>query len=505
MMSRHLPAWIAALHACACLGLHGQTPPAAAPAEPEALVTLRTAFLRQVMADSQLLTEQYERALAKAEAEVAASGDYEEARAIRQRREQLKALYTGTASSLATPLLLAQARLTGSAQSSGEMLSGWRSNGSGAEWLNFRLVPGRYYLEFEANMSDAPVAGSIYASSKFQPQQTAMFEFNEVSLLGASLENRRSFEIVRSADETTFTTVRVGPLTFARSPVTLRFTSTSGYPANIIRLRNFRLAPVTEEAAAVPATTPSVNITDALQQATTQLRGALEDARKTAADSYLADLQKLAASKPALKRQVEVESRRMSRLADQKTGPTGIRAITTVAGGLNGFEDISDARLADAEPISGDRFKVVHEGRELSIRLLWVQCAPADEKDAGVKNLARHFKIAEEDVISIGRFAREFTAGYLRDKPLRLLVRPDRDKDGTQAALLFLPDVGLYQSVLVDHGLAAVVPPPRDLKRNATEKALSSMLEARENDTRQRKPPSGAWALQPESNGGDKP
>jgi len=105
MMSRHLPAWIAALHACACLGLHGQTPPAAAPAEPEALVTLRTAFLRQVMADSQLLTEQYERALAKAEAEVAASGDYEEARAIRQRREQLKALYTGTASSLATPLL----------------------------------------------------------------------------------------------------------------------------------------------------------------------------------------------------------------------------------------------------------------------------------------------------------------------------------------------------------------------------------------------------------------
>jgi hypothetical protein len=505
MMSRCLPAWIAALHACACLGLHAQTAPAA-PTEPQALVTLRSTLLRQVMSDSQLLTEQYERALAKAEVEVAALGDYEEARAIRQRREQLKALYTGTASSLATPLLLAQARLTGSAQFSGEMLSGWRSNGSGAEWLNFRLVPGRYHLEFEANMSDAPVAGSIYASSKFQPQQTAMFEFNEIGLLGPSLENRRSFEIVRSADETTFATVRVGPLTFTRSPVTLRFTSAAGYPANTIRLRNFRLVPITDEGSAgLPATTPAINGTDALQQATAQLRDALETARKAAAVSYLAGLEKLADSQPALKRQVEVETRRMSRLADQKTGPTGIRAITTAAGGLNGFEDISDARLAAAEPASGDRFKVNHEGRELSIRLLWVKCAPADEKDAGAKNLARQFKIAEEDVISIGRFAREFTAGYLRDKPLRLLVRPDRDKDGTQAALLFLPDVGLYQNVLVDHGLAAVQPPPRDLKRNATEKALISMLEARENETKERKPPPGAWALQPEGNGGDRP
>jgi len=506
MMNCRLPIWIAALPAWACMGLHAQTPLPAPPPEPAPLITLRSALLRQIMTDSQLLTEQYERALAKAETEVAASGDYEEARAIRQRREQLKALYTGTASSLASPLLLSQARLTGSAQSSGEMLSGWRSNGSGAEWLNFRLVPGRYHLEFEANMSDAPVAGSIYASSKFQPQQTAMFEFNEVNLLGASSENRRSFEVARSTDETTFTTVRVGPLTFARSPVTLRFTSTAGYPANIIRLRNFRLAPITEEAAAsVPATTPTANVSATLQQATAQLRGSLESVRKTATNTYLADLQKLAAGKPALKDQAEAESRRIRRLSDQKSGPTGVRAIATAAGGLNGFEDISDARLADAEPVSGDRLKVVHEGRELSIRLLWVKCAPADEKDAGMKNLARHFKIADEDVISIGRFAREFTAGYLRDKPLRLLVRPDRDKDGTLAALLFLPDVGLYQSVLVDHGFAAVVPPPRDLKRNATEKALISMLEARENDTKQRKPPPGAWALQPENAEGGRP
>jgi endonuclease YncB( thermonuclease family) len=393
----------------------------------------------------------------------------------------------------------------GSAQASGETIGGWRSNGSGAEWQNFRLVPGRYHLEFEANMSDAPVAGSIYASSKFQPQQSAASEFNEVTLLGNASENRRTFEIARSTDETTFTTTRVGPLTFARSPVTLRFTSTAGYPANIIRLRNFRLAPITEEAAAsVPAPTPTANVSATLQQATAQLRGSLESVRKTATNTYLADLQKLAAGKPALKDQAEAESRRIRRLSDQKSGPTGVRAIATAAGGLNGFEDISDARLADAEPVSGDRFKVVHEGRELSIRLLWVKCAPVEEKDPGVKRFAKHFNIAEEDALDIGRDAREFTAGYLRDKPLRLLIRPDRDKDGTLAALLFLPEVGLYQNVLVDHGFAAVVPPPRETRRNTTEQALIATLSSRENAAKNRQPPPGAWALATESNGGKK-
>ena len=101
--------------------------------------------------------------------------------------------------------------------------------------------------------------------------------------------------------------------------------------------------------------------------------------------------------------------------------------------------------------------------------------------------------------------ARNFTASYLREKPLRLLIRPDRDQDGTVAALLFLPDVGLYQNVLVDHGLAAVVPPRRDAMRNATEKALIATLQARENQARNRQPPMGAWELSNEATGGRKP
>lgn len=495
-MKARLPAVIFLLHACTALLAQ----------EPAALTATRAAFMRQVMADSQLLTQQYERALAKVESEVAATGDYEEARAIRQRRQQLQALYAGTVSSLATPLPLTLARMMGSAQAAGETLGGWRSGGSGAEWQNFRLLPGSYHLEFEANMSDAPVAGSIYASSKFQPQQSALFEFDEVTLLGTATENRRTFEIARSTDETTFTTVRVGPLTFSRNPVTLRFTATDGYPANIIRIRNLRLVPVTEAASASPAPIPKTGSATAMQQASMTLKEAIENAKKTATANYLDELNDLAVTKPELKGQVDAEIRRMKRLGEQKTGQSGINAITATSGGFGGFEDISDARLADEEPASGERFKVVHEGRTLPVRLLWVDCAPVEEDDENaVKRFAKHFSIENEDVIAVGRTAREFTSSYLRDKPLRLLIRPDRDKDGTMAALLFLPNVGLYQNVLVNHGLAAVVIPARDQQRNAMERAFLSTLTTLENTARKRKPAPGAWALSAETQGGKQP
>lgn len=503
-MKRRLPAVIFVLQACAAL--QAQTPAAPAPSpEPPALTATRAAFLRQVMADSQLLTQQYERALAKVETEVATAGDYEEARAIRQRREQLQALYTGTVSSLATPLPLTQARMMGSAQSSGETLSGWRSGGSGAEWLNFRLMPGSYHLEFEANMSDAPVAGSIYASSKFQPQRTALFEFDEVTLLGIAAENHRTFEITRSTDETTFTTVRVGPLTFSRTPVTLRFATTDGYPANIIRIRNLRLVPITDDTAASTTTPPPANSTTAMQQASAVLKDAIDTAREAVTAKYLDELNDLAVTKPDLKVQIDAEIRHMQRRGDQKSGRTGIRALSANGGGVSGFEDISDARLAEEEPLSGERFKVVYEGRTLMVRLLWIDCAPVEDDDPGVKRFAKHFNIEDEDVVAVGRAAREFTASYLRDKPLRLLIRPDRDKDGTMAALLFLPNVGLYQNVLVNHGLAAVVTPPREKQNNAMERAFISTLNALETTARNRRPAPGAWALSANAPGGKKP
>ena len=225
----------------------------------------------------------------------------------------------------------------------------------------------------------------------------------------------------------TFTTVRVGPLIFSRTPVTLRFAATDGYPANIIRIRNLRLVPVTDAAPVSATAPPPTSSATAMQQASATLKDAIDAARKAATTRYLEELNDLAVTKPDLKGQIDAETRRMQRLGDQKTGQTGMHAITATGGGLSGFEDISDARLADEEPLSGERFKVVYEGRTLLVRLLWIDCAPLEDDDPGVKRFARHFNIEDEDVVSVGRAAREFTASYLRDKPLRLLIRPDRD------------------------------------------------------------------------------
>jgi hypothetical protein len=96
----------------------------------------------------------------------------------------------------------------------------------------------------------------------------------------------------------------------------------------------------------------------------------------------------------------------------------------------------------------------------------------------------------------MGRSAREFTLGYLDGKPLRLLLRPNVDKDGSRPALVFLSDVGLYQNVLVDHGLAAVHAPMKDDLRGTLEKGLISNLMDRETAAKKRK--SGAWALKEE-------
>lgn len=474
----------------ALLPLHapGQT----SPTEPAVLSSARATFLRQIMADSQLLTGQYERALAKAELEAATGGSYEEARAIHQRRGQLEALFRGTAASLASPLPLAQARLTGSAQASSETLSGWRSGGSGAEWSNFRLPTGRYHLEFEVNMSDAPVAGSIYASSKFQPQQTAVFEFSEVSLQPLG-EGRQIIHVSRSADETTFATVRSGPLVFTHNPVTLRFTSTAGYPANLIRIRNLRLVPLTEEDATTP---PDVTTTtQTLQQATSSLKTALETARQAATEHYLSELKQLATLRPTLKPQADAETRRVEKMRSKLGRTVGVRSLTAINGSLDGFEEINDVRLAKSIPAAGDRLRVQSPAGEFELRLLWIDCAPPSGDEAETARFAKHFNIDQEDVAAIARAAREFTTGYLAEKNFRLLVRPDRDKDGTRSGLIFLPNIGLYQHILVERGLAAVAPPPLSARRNALEKALIESLLAAEDAAKHRHPPSGAWAL----------
>lgn len=485
------------------LGLAALLPPrhaAAQTAEPAPLTVARASFLRQILTDSQLLTEQYERALAKVEQDLAAAADYEEARLVQQRRAELKALYPATdaelAQTLAQPLDPAQAHLSGSAEARGNQLTGWRTAGSAAEWSNLRIAPGRYYLEMEANLTELPTLPGSFVAGRSQPQERAGFDFFEVSLLPDAAENRRSFEISLSQDEETYEPVRVGPVNFTRSPVTLRLAATAGYPGNLVRLRGLRLVPATVEAPTVSSPPPAGPTLADLKKA---LADDLSQAQKPLLEAYLAEIRTLASQTPALADSVQAETKRLMRLLEtsRNANATPMRLLAS-SGSLNGFEDLDGAQWVAAPDNQGDRFWVEHEGRRLNLRLLWVQCAPPTEAASPARrSFAKHFGLSEADVPALGRAAQEFTAGYLEGKPLRLLIQPGKAKDGSQGALVFLPDVGLFQNILVAQGLAAVTPAKE--RRGMMEAGLIESLIEREQTARRQKPAPGAWSLAEES------
>ncbi|WP_133797490.1 thermonuclease family protein [Prosthecobacter fusiformis] len=497
LTSRFDSLWRAITMAGIVMGIVGvggaQTP------DPAPLAVARAGFLRSVMTDSQTLTDQYERALAKIEQELAETADYEEARLVQQRRAELKALYltndTTLAQNLSFPLLPSQARLIGSAETRGDLITGWRTSGSGAEWANLRLSPGKYYLELEANLVELPSLPGTLVPGRSQPQESAAFDFFEVSLLPGAAENRRSFELRLSHDDTTFESLKIGPVNFTRSLVTLRLMAASGYPGNLLRLRNLRLVPATVEA---PTITSPAAAGPSLEDLKKSMNETLAAVQKPILDSYLESLRQFSTGNSALKDAAEAESKRLLKLMENSRGQAaGPLRILVNNGGLNGFEDLDGARFVADAGNRGDRFLIEHEGRTLNIRLMWVQCAPVDDLAAG-RQFSKHFDLGESDVTPLGRAAQEFTAGYLEGKALRVLVRPGKDKDGIAHALVFLPEIGLFQNVLVDQGLAAVMPPKE--RRGMMENGLYDSLLEREQAARRQKPAPGAWGISEAAN-----
>ena len=490
--------WMSALMVVVAPALHAQS--TTPPPEPPELTAARTALFTQTLADSQRITEQYITALTTRETALAAAGDYEEARRFKVRRDQLTMIFAGFDSTLAEtraiPLPLSSARLTGSTQSNDETLTNWRSTGSGAEWTQFQLPPGSYILQFEASLVAAPVA---FATARMLPKDRASFEIAEVTQLLGTGDNRKAFTITESKDDTEFTTMRVGPLSFTRSPLTLRLSSAEGYPANIIRLRNLRFIPIEDTApkeAAVPD--PEEDAAGNLEAVQEALASELLQAQQGITQAYLDRLDALARGHSEWKKQVENEVRHIKQLSAHKEAapllsPPTLLSHATIR--LEGFEEIHDAKLADGEPQAGDRFNVVHDGKTLLVRLLWLQAPPVEDDSEAAAPLAKHFGIEVEDAVAVGRAARDFTTSYLRGKTLQLLALPGRDSEGAVSVLVYLPDVGLYQNVLIDQGLAAVQPPANPTPDDPAVQALFRALTAREQAARRQRPAVGAWAF----------
>lgn len=458
----------------------------------------RRAFLNELLTESQVLTEQYERALSKLEAELGAAADYEEALLVKQRRDELKSVYaqSGLSSTLAVPLLPEKARLTGTTEARGDVLTGWRSAGSIAEWSNVRLTPGSYYLELEGNLTELPAPSGSAISGRSQPQEKVSFGFYELSLLPGALENRRTFDITLSENAEAFTPIRIGPLNFTRSSITVRLVPASGYPGNLVRVRKLQLVPVQDDviqAAPIPAEG------DPLATAKDRMKLELETAQTAAISAYESKLKLLSTSAPQLREDVDAELQRLALLkqpSPTKPGELPLDRLQVRMGGMAGFEDMDGVKFVAESTNTGDQFMVEHAGVKFSIQLLWVRSAGVDDKTESSKAFAKHFGIPSHDVTAFARAASEFTLGYLEGKPLRLLLRPGKNKDGTRAALVFVPEVGLYQNVLIDQGLAAVQLPPKEARKGILERGMIGTLLEREATARRLK--NGAWALSPE-------
>lgn len=455
-------------------------------------------FLKRVLGDSQILSDQYERALAKLESELAAGADYEEALLVQRRRDELKAIYGQVSTNNASNIALqpSRARLSGSAEARGEVLTGWRGSSSMAEWSNVKVSPGSYYLELEATITGLPTSAGGALPERFMPQDKASFDFYEVSLLPGAQENRRNFEIARAANDDAFVPLRIGPLNFIRNSVTLRIVPTTSYPGNVIFMRNLRLSPASDgplkSAAPVPEGDLLALARDALHRELTRAQQSVIKAHSEA----LAVL----AKNPDLRDEVTAETERMTELqrSNLNLQDDVLKRLLRQLGGVSGFSDIEGAKLVTTDSTSsGDQFIVEHEGKQIPIRLLWVRCSPLEARSDDARNFAKYFHMDEEDAAPLARTAREFTLGYLAEKPLRVLLRPNKNKDGKQLALVFLPETGLYQNVLVEQGFAMVETRRKSPGAGMTERGLLDSLQQSEDVARRLK--HGAWALSRDS------
>lgn len=500
-------------------------PLAAQQTAPDTLLALRDEFRAQVIAGSRQLTEQYIRALGKLEDELAAAGDYEEARAALDRRLELEKVIGATAdvSAGSLPLLATAARLSGGVSTEDGVLTEWESASAGAEWSLQKLTPGRYAFElFYTQTSPLPPFAPPPPpkpgqppppplSSRDKPAESARFRLSEVSLLAGAEANVRELDLPRSDPPTEFKRLITPPLTISRSTITLRLQPVQAYPANEIRIKDIRLVPVTT-AAAVPLAATTVPTTsdrdiialrEVFQKQLIAARMPLLQSHLSALDSFAA--RPSVAQDRELVEDVLAERQRTSqRLASPAMVDGSKRQQTVGMAALDGFEDLQGARLLDDPASTSERLRVEHEGRRFWIKLAWVRGLPASPADKeALHHATRHFGISEEEALAVGLAAHEFVRGYLEGRSIRLLVRQPKRNEEPAPALVFVDDVSLLQTVLIDRGFAAFAPPPGGGQRPVVEGAMIKLLGDHEAQARKREPAPGAWAFHEE--GGKQP
>jgi hypothetical protein len=482
----------------AFLRLDAQLPPGPPPfpppaSEPSELAALRQAYLNKALTAGHVLTEQFIVVLGGLEKDLGAAGDYEQALSAQKRRTELAETYKSV---IADPSTLAaivlkptDARLVGSVNNdrSGG-LSGWKSAGSSATWDILRVIPGSYdvLLTYAAESASGLTIGNEY-------------EFLEDSNLSGSAANLRSFQLPTTGSISTFTSVTLPAILLQHTSTrfTLRASRIRG-TGSLMTLKEIKLTP---SKAATPAVGPP---TVTLESAREAYIARVKTTAKPLVDAFLTSLKALESAQVA-KQDTDAASATQSEAARASAWIANPIPLTTKASApapspvMENFDELTDARFVPRPTNTGDRFLIQHEGKEILVRLPWISCPPIVPDDVPkLKEHAEYFHISVEDALTIGKEAADFTTAYLSDKPLRLLTKGAKDRDGALFAIVIAPNVGDMGSILVDNGLAAIAKPParpQDKDKPKREEPFVQILKEREATALKSPILPGAWAL----------
>jgi hypothetical protein len=464
-------------------------PPEGAP-EPRELREMREQFTLRALAAGRTLAEQYAAALATLESQAAESSDYETALAAQQRRNYLAEHYANRDPDPASSILLkpGDAKTTGAValDKSDNTLTNWRTVGSSATWDVFKIAPGTYTVSLTCGVADLPQAGGD-------------LEFGEVTSLGGAELARLAVTLKSTGDWSTFETIELGEIKLARTSARFAIkASRLRGTAGLMHLKEIRLTPA-RLTAKPPDKELAQDLADEFERLSAAHQSKLRELEQPVLSAYLAKLASLGDELAARKD----DDGAQAVLAEAKRAERSLRkpdkTVRTPHGSVSaeGLEEVHDAAFVEDPTNTGDRFLITARGEKLSVKLMSVTCPSPNPEDKALHDFhARYFGISREDSILIGRLARDFTTAYLKDKPLKLLTRWQKDKNGSVLAAVLPGEIGDLAGILVDNGLAAVLEPAsKNAAQRQVEEDTHSVLKQRETDAKAKPAPPGAWSL----------
>jgi endonuclease YncB( thermonuclease family) len=389
-----------------------------------------------------------------------------------------------------------------------DVLVGWKTIGSVASWDVSRIIPGSYDVVLNygvAEVGDPPNRPNPYAPPA-DLTTGGDFEFYEDSSLSGAAANRRTGTVTSTGGWAEFSSLTLPAIQLSRSGArfALKITRAKG-EGGVMHLKDTRLTPAKPVTAATapPELDENGQPVPQVDELTKLRQEHIERLRQKLAPislDYTGKLSSIAAGLAGntdVVEELQAEVRRVERLGDNPRTLLQLRDRSRPAAALaDGLQEIRDARYLPAPDNTGDRFMVTANGETFPVRLLWVSCPlPAPGPGTEASSTAGYFGITEEDAAAIGVMARDFTAEYLKDKPLRLLTRGIKDPQGALLVSVHPEDMGDFAGVLVDNGLAMVHQPAGKTRAaRLSEESSLTALRDREAAARARHIPPGAWS-----------